>query len=368
MSVTQLVLGIVFSFVLSTALVPLAIRLGLRFSLLDLPGKHKRHKTPTPILGGVALFFTIWITVGLALLIFPNTYQELSPSIFFIFAGALVILLVGLADDLSPLSAWVKLASQAAAGLLLFLGELNVELISTPYGSLDIGPFSVLITVLWVIVLTNAINLIDGLDGLASGVSLIGALVLLVIGELLQVGPVLIFVSALVGFLALFLYYNQYPAKIFLGDSGSMQIGYYFAVFSLIFPVKSYTFSALFIPVLVLGVPILETISSLVRRLVSGKNIMTADRRHLFHYLSLAGFSPRQVVSIFYSLAAVFGMFALAMFFWNRLIVFGYLVFFMVVIFALFFIIILNISPRRRQNQSGGGANGSLRKLRARLK
>ena len=190
MSVMQLILGVVVSFAISCALVPLVIRLGHRFSLLDLPGKHKRHKSPTPILGGVALFFTLWITVGLALLVFPDTYLELSSSIVFIFAGALVILLVGLADDLSPLSAWVKLSAQAAAGLLLFLGELNVELISTPYGSLDIGPLSVFITVLWVIVLTNAINLIDGLDGLASGVSLIGALVLLVIGELLQVGPV----------------------------------------------------------------------------------------------------------------------------------------------------------------------------------
>jgi UDP-GlcNAc:undecaprenyl-phosphate GlcNAc-1-phosphate transferase len=227
---------------------------------------------------------------------------------------------------------------------------LEVELLTVPFRSVHIGDFSVVITVLWVVVLTNAINLIDGLDGLAGGVSLIGAICLLVIGQLYQAGPELVFVLVLIGFLSLFLYYNRYPARIFLGDSGSMQIGYYFAVFSLILPVKSFTAAALYVPLLALGVPLMEILSSMVRRIITGQNIMQADRRHLFHYLSLVGFTRRQVVVIFYSLAVIYGFFAIAMFYWDRLVVFGSLVFFMVVIFAVFFILLTKFSQRKRLN------------------
>ena len=354
---------------LAYLLIPIMIKLGYRLRLLDMPGNHKRHKVPTPLLGGIALFSSSWLTIGIMLLLFPGSFGELGGSILYILAGAIVITLVGLADDFSPLTAWVKLVAQTAAGLTLYLGGLRVELISTPMGSMEIGSFSIIITVLWVIVLTNAINLIDGLDGLAAGVSLIGAIILTVIGLFYEVGAVLLFLTVLSGFLLVFLRFNWHPAKIFLGDSGSMQIGYYFAVFSLIFPLKSYTVSALYLPLLVLGVPILETISSAFRRFVSGKNIMTADRRHLFHYLSILGFSPRQVLSIFYFMAIVFGLSALAMFFWDRVVVFGYLLFFMVVIFALFFILITNVLPRKRENKgNGGGSNGALRRFRSRIK
>ncbi|MFQ5452826.1 MAG: MraY family glycosyltransferase [Candidatus Zixiibacteriota bacterium] len=326
------------------------ITIGYKYSILDQPGLHKRHKKPTPILGGVALFLVFWLTVSICFLFFSNIFEELFGSILFIFLGGLIIFLVGVSDDLSPLSAKIKLTAQIAAGLVLYFGGLKIELISTPYGSIDTGIFSIAITVLWVVVLTNAINLIDGLDGLASGVSLIGAVTLFVIGLLYDVGPVLIFIIVMIGFLSLFLNYNHYPARIFLGDSGSMQIGYYFAVFSLMFPLKSYTATALYVPLLAMGVPLLEVSSSFLRRLVSGKNILRADRRHLFHYLSFLGFSPRQVVIIFEILAIIYGLFALAMFYWDRLIVFGFLIFFMVVIFVIFFILITKYAPRIKAN------------------
>ncbi len=350
MNYIQILSGILISSISAIFIIPLVIKLCHKYSLLDFPGKHKRHKKPMPIFGGVALFITFWMTVFVALLFFENLNTQLSDSIIYIFMGALIILLVGIADDLTPLAAWVKLAAQISAGLVLFFSGLQVEFLSTPFGSVEMSWFSVFITVIWVVMLTNSINLIDGLDGLASGVSLIGAVTLLIISILYQVVEIQIFIAGLIGFLSVFLYFNRYPARIFLGDSGSMQIGYYFAVVSLIFPLKSYTVSALFIPLLVLAVPILESVSSFVRRLITGKNVLGADRRHLFHFLALAGFSPKQTVTIFYSLAVVFGCFALAMFFWDRLIVFGCLVFFMVVIFAIFFIIITNIVPGRIKN------------------
>ena len=340
-------LAIGIPFVIGIFLIPLLIKIGHKYQILDMPGQHKRHKLPIPLLGGVALFITVWITVSVLWLFFGEMFTEISSLLLYIFFGALLILLVGLSDDLKPLSAWVKLLAQIGAGLLLYFGGVDVQYITTPFGSIEIGSFSVFITIIWVVMLTNAINLIDGLDGLATGVSLIAAVTMVIIGQLYQIGGIMVFILSMIGFFIVFLYFNRYPAKIFLGDSGSMQIGYYFAVFSLIFPVKSYTVTALYLPLLALGVPLLEVISSFIRRLMSGKNVMKADRRHLFHYLALFGLSPHQVVIVFYLLAIVYGGFAIGMFYWNRALLFVILVFFMVVIFSIFYIFIIKLSSRK---------------------
>ncbi|MFZ5980005.1 MAG: glycosyltransferase family 4 protein [Candidatus Zixiibacteriota bacterium] len=336
---------VIFSFSLGWLILPYIIRLSHKYELLDMPGRHKRHRQPTPFLGGLALFIVIWLTVLVCFLLMNDANEEFTASLLYIFLGALLIFLVGLSDDLSPVTAWVKLLAQVAAGLVLYMGGLKIDPITIPFlGQVAIGQFSVLITILWVVGLTNAINLIDGLDGLAAGVSLIAVITMTVVGHLYHIGPVMVFAYAMIGFLTVFLYYNRYPARIFLGDSGSLQIGYYFAVISLLVPVKSYTAAALYVPLMVLGVPLLETVISFTRRLLAGKNVMKADRRHIFHYLTLAGLSYRRVVFVFYLLSAIFGFFALAMFYGNRLKVFGFLILFMVVIFALFFIFMTNLN------------------------
>ncbi len=345
------------SFLLALLLTPLSMRLAVRYDLMDLPGQHKRHRRPVPLVGGAVLFVALWGAMTLAVALAADTiYVELTDSYLYVLAGAAIVFLVGLSDDLRPLSAWTKLSAQAAAGLVLYLGGLRIDPVSVPFmGSVDIGPWSILITVVWVVGLTNAINLIDGLDGLAGGVSLVGALTMSVIGSLYQVGPVVLLSYALVGFLLVFLWYNRHPARIFLGDSGSLQIGYYFAVISLLVPLKSYTAAAVYLPLLALGVPILETAASIVRRLLAGKSIVKADRRHLFHYLALAGLSPRTTVYIFWILSAVFGLFALAMYFWDRLIVASLLVLFMVVISCLFLIFMARLSrPTRGRREAEG--------------
>ena len=244
------VVTICISLLISLICIPLVIKLCHTYKILDLPGQHKRHKQPVPLLGGVALFVVVWLTVLATTVIFGNLFDVSLLTVLFIFFGALIILLVGLSDDLKPLSAWVKLLAQIAAGLLLYFGDVSVEFLTTPFGSIDIGSFSIIITILWVVMLTNAINLIDGLDGLATGVSLIAAITMLIIGQLYQTGGILVFILTMIGFFTVFLYYNKYPARIFLGDSGSMQIGEYSAVFSLLFPVKSYTVTALYLPLL----------------------------------------------------------------------------------------------------------------------
>ncbi len=335
-------------------LIPLSIKLSHKYQLLDFPGEHKRHKKPVPFLGGVVLFVSVWLSIFVSSFLFPSMFDGLSVVILFVFLGSLIITLVGVSDDLKPLPAWVKLIAQMASALLLFFGGVDVEFLTTPFGSIELGNYSILITIVWVVMLTNAINLIDGLDGLATGVSLIGAITMLIVGGLYNVGGIMVFILSLTGFFLVFLNYNRYPARIFLGDSGSMQIGFYFAVFSLLFPLKSYTVSALYLPLLALGVPLLEVVSSFTRRLLSGKNIMKADRRHLFHYLGLFGLSPSKVVLVFYLLAIVYGACTIAMYFWDRVIVFSLLLFFMVVIFSIFYIFITKLASRKssfRQNE-----------------
>ena len=345
MNWSTVVTALITSLAVTALVIRPAIVLAERFELVDRPARHKRHNRPVPHVGGAVLFAAMWLAVAVSVIFFPDALRELKASLLFVFAGALIVFLTGFADDLVPLSAWTKLTAQAAAGLVLFLGGLSIDPVTIPFiGSYQIGSLSVVITVVWVVMLTNAINLIDGLDGLAAGVSLIAAMTLAVIGTLYLAGSAVLFAYALVGFLIVFLKYNRYPARIFLGDSGSLQLGYYFAVISLLVPIKSYTAAALYLPMLALGVPLMETVISFSRRLVAGRNVMKADRRHLFHYLSLAGLSPRTVVWIFYLLSAVFGLFALAMYFLNRLVVFGLLVLFMVVISGLFLIFMARLS------------------------
>ncbi len=354
MSYLAMAVTAAIAFLISLVLLPWLIRLGHRHNLLDQPHQHKRHDHPTPFLGGIALFASVWVAVAVGGLVFPDTFSDLAPSWPYIFSGALIIVLVGLSDDLKSLSAGTKLLAQVAAALLVYTGGVRVELLSTPWGSLDIGNWSLIITVLWVVGLTNAINIIDGLDALAGGVSLIGAVTLLFLGRLYEAGGVLAFVTGMVGFLLVFLYYNRPPARIFLGDSGAMQLGFYFAVFSLSVSVKSYAVAALYLPLLALGVPLLETLSSTIRRLASGRKVYKADRRHLFHYLSMMGLSRGRVILVFYALQIVFGGFALAGYYWNRLIVFGLLLIFMVVILTVFYIFISNARARREKDLAGG--------------
>lgn len=346
---------ILLSLALAALIVPASIRFGHKYDLLDHPGKHKRHKRPIPFVGGAALFVVFWGTMVILQLIPITSGFDSVVTLGWMFGGAVVIFGIGLTDDIKPLSAVTKLTAEAAAGVLLYLGGLTIDPMFIPFlGQFTFGHWSILITILWVVGLTNAINLIDGLDGLASGVSLIAAMIMTVLGLIYQAPAVVAVASALSGFLLVFLWFNKYPAKIFLGDSGSLQMGYYFAVISLLVPFKSYTAAALYLPLLALGVPILETAVSIVRRVISGRSVMSADRRHLFHYLALAGLSPRQVVLVFWGLSLVFGLSTLAMFLWDRVLVSIILGLFMVVIFVAFLIFTANL-PRARKDVPKAG-------------
>ncbi len=316
-------------------LVPLVSTLCHRLNLLDIPGQHKSHRIPTPRLGGVAIFIGFWSSIALALWLYPVFSEELGPFMYYIFGGGLVIFLLGCIDDIGDLPAPMKLAAELGVGMILYLEGLQIDVIFIPFhGPAELGFLSLPVTLIWFAGITNCINLIDGLDGLAAGVSAIAALVFLFVGVYFALATVTVFATGMIGACIVFLYFNHYPARIFMGDSGSLFLGYLFAVLSILFPIKTFATAAIFVPILALGVPIFETVLSFSRRVVSGQKFYQADKQHIFHYLTASGLSPSQVVWLFYIVSSIFAVFAGAMFIVDKRLVFTVMVVFMVVIFA----------------------------------
>ncbi|MFQ5607291.1 MAG: glycosyltransferase family 4 protein [Candidatus Zixiibacteriota bacterium] len=349
--------GLLTALSVSLALSVLLNRRLIRFchsrGILDPPGKHKRHSVPTPNIGGVSVFVSVGVALTLALAI--QGIEIISRQWLSVAVGGLLIFLVGLRDDIRPVSAWLKLAAQAAAGVGLYWGGLVVDPLYVPLaGEVHLGAWAVLINIFWVTLLSNAINLIDGLDGLAAGVSLIGAISLSAITVLLNVSEVTLGCVALAGALIGVLYYNLYPARLYLGDSGSLLIGYLFAVFSLLAPIKSTTAAALLPSILALGAPIAETLISFFRRLLAGKSVLKADRKHLFHYLRRIGLGPRATVRAFWAVGAICGAGAIAMLYSEKSLAVLILVALAVAVFGAILILALRL---RRVPQAHGGPN-----------
>jgi UDP-GlcNAc:undecaprenyl-phosphate/decaprenyl-phosphate GlcNAc-1-phosphate transferase len=337
------------AFVASLILVNIIIKVSHKYAIYDYPGQHKRHNKPTPHLGGTAILLASWLAIIISLKLSPESFSGIKPVIPNIFLGSLLIYFIGVIDDFHPVPAWGKLSAQVIAGLILYSGGLSIKLVSLPIiGSTSVDGFSVVITVLWVVALSNAINLIDGLDGLAAGVSIIAYASMAVIGMLYAVEAAVVISLALTGAIFAFWLYNRYPAKIFMGDNGALLIGYFFAVVSLAVPIKSYTTAALFMPLVALAVPLIEALSSFTRRLMAGQNVMTADRRHIFHYLSYAGLNQKQVVYLFYLSGLFFGIISVGMFVFERMLLLTILLLFMVVILVLYFIFIFRMKRGRQ--------------------
>ena len=304
--------SLAFSFVATRDVRDLATRRG--WVSLPRDGRHI-HQAPLPRLGGVAIFmaFSVSLGVWLALsLIFPRLLEGLAPATLLrIYVPACLIFALGIYDDLRGAGPYLKFTVQAIAAVLLFAGGMRV--LSLPLIFSHSLPWFVglPLTVLWVVAVTNAFNLIDGLDGLAAGSALFSTLVFFVVslvdhswlGSLMSV--------TLAGAILGFLRFNFNPATIFLGDSGSLFIGFVLSALALAGAQKAPTFVAVAIPVVSFGLPILETLLSILRRLISGRPVFTADREHIHHKLLQMGFSHRQVVVVLYAVSAVFAMLSL---------------------------------------------------------
>src|SRR6266576_3156585 len=274
------------------------------------------HQVPLPRLGGVPVFLSFLIAVAitwLASLRFPALAAGFSiRSLLVVLGPATLIFLLGLYDDIHSLGPYTKFAVQGVAATLLFAGGLRILDLPVLFGARHLGWYiGFPITVLWVIGITNAFNLIDGLDGLAAGSALFSTFVVFVVALSSGSSPVSLLTIALAGAILGFLRFNFNPATIFLVDCGSLFIGFMLSALALQGAEKAPTIVAVAIPVVSFGLPILETALSVIRRLISGRPVFTADREHIHHKLLQRGLSHRQVVIILYAVSAVFALLSL---------------------------------------------------------
>jgi len=264
----------------------------------------------------VAIFLAFLVSLAAAVAIAslrPDLYFGLSTRVLTtILVPGFVVFLLGLYDDVRSVSPAVKFAVQAAAGAMLWLGGLRILEIPVLFGSYHLPWFIGLsLTIIWVLGITNAFNLIDGLDGLAAGSAHFSTLAVFVVALLTQSSLVALLTVALTGAILGFLRFNFNPATIFLGDSGSLFIGFMLSALALEGAQKAPTVIAVAIPVVSFGLPILETSLSVLRRLIGGRPVFTADREHIHHKLLQMGLSHRQVVIVLYAVSALFGLLSL---------------------------------------------------------
>ncbi|PLR78259.1 undecaprenyl-phosphate alpha-N-acetylglucosaminyl 1-phosphate transferase [Bacillus sp. V3-13] len=295
-------LTLIICFLATILITPLVKKLAFKIGATDKPNKRKVHQNIMPRLGGLAIYLSFLIGI---LIIQPEESYHLP-----ILIGSIIIILTGMIDDVREISPKLKLAGQiAAAFIVVVMGGMNVEFINLPFGGgkVHLGVFSIPLTMLWIIGITNAINLIDGLDGLAAGVSTI-ALLTIAGMAFVMVNPYVLIVALIVAVATIgFLFFNFYPAKIFMGDTGALFLGYIIAVLSLL-GFKNVTFISLIIPIIILGVPISDTFFAIVRRLVNRQPLSAPDKSHLHHCLLRTGFSHRQTVLLIYSMSAILGL------------------------------------------------------------
>lgn len=297
-------LALIAAFVASVLLTPLVKKLAYRVGAVDRPNYRKVHAKIMPRLGGLAIF--------LAFLIGILIYRPENDAMIAILIASFIIILTGVLDDMLEISAKSKFLGQTiAAAIVIFFGDIQLASINLPFGGeLDFGYLSIPLTLIWIVGITNAINLIDGLDGLAAGVSTIALLTLaamaLIMNDVFVLMMALILAASSFGFL----FYNFHPAKIFMGDTGALFLGFIISVLALL-GFKNVTFVSLIIPIIMLGVPISDTFFAIVRRLLNKQPPFQPDKSHLHHRLLSIGFTHRQTVLIIYGIAAMFGLAAI---------------------------------------------------------
>ncbi len=308
-------ISFILAFIVALCATPIAKKIAVKLGAVDIPKDDRRvHKKPIARLGGLA------IVTGFFMAILFNIFNDMAnDSIYFalnkqmkgLLAGILIIVAVGMVDDIYQLKAKVKLVFQIIAAVIVVASGTKIEVI---YGITEISPYiTIPLTICWIVGITNAINLIDGLDGLAAGVSSIASLSLFFVSLIFNRLDAAIITAILAGSTLGFLPYNFNPAKIFMGDTGSTFLGFTLAVISIQGTLKSYTLVAIAIPLLVLGLPLFDTIFAVLRRLVSGKSIMEADRGHLHHKLIDMGLSQRQSVVAMYAASGALGLCAVVL-------------------------------------------------------
>ncbi len=314
LSLTQLVMvavSMTAAFVMSFAATPVIKTFARKIGAMDVPRDDRRmHDHPIPRLGGLAIFLGFLLSVLL--------FAQITKQVRGILLGSVVIVIIGVMDDTFTLKPWMKLLGQIAAAVIAIMHGIEINVLTNPIqlfseGYLVLNWLSLPITLIWIVAITNAVNLIDGLDGLSVGVSAIASVTMLVISLLVSESNVAIILAALVGACVGFIPYNINPAKIFAGDTGALLLGYILSTMSIIGLFKTYAIISFAVPFIVLGLPIFDTAWAFFRRIAKGQKPWMPDRQHLHHRLMNLGLSQKQAVAILYCVSIVLGLSAVVL-------------------------------------------------------
>lgn len=321
----DIAIAFLLAFITAFMMTPYSIKLAIKVGAVDIPKDNRRmHSRPIPKLGGIAVI--CGFIVSMCYLIFTMTIEnegnlDLFQEHYFMkiigyFLGAFVLGITCFIDDIKNIKPLVKLSGQLLAAIIVTSFGLRLGNINLPFiHSAEINELiSIILTIGWIVGITNAINLMDGLDGLSSGITLISCLSLLIIFALNNSPTIaIIMITALAGAIVGFLPYNFNPAKTFIGDTGSNFLGYTLSIVSILGVAKTYTAAVIVLPIIVLGLPIFDTIWAIFRRIIKEKSfkaVFKADKGHLHHRIVRRGFSTKQAVYILYGISACCGMFA----------------------------------------------------------
>ncbi|WP_017187202.1 glycosyltransferase family 4 protein [Alkalibacillus haloalkaliphilus] len=304
MNFTILIISFIVALITALIMTPIVRRIAIKYRIVDCPDERKMHTEDKPYLGGIAIFSGVMVAY---IMFWPDHEHQLA-----IIVGAFIMLLTGFFDDLFNLRPVYKLAGQGLAAMIIVSSGLLIEKINIPlFGEIELNNLSIIVTIIWILAVSNAINLIDGLDGLAAGVTSIALSAILVMSFIEGNFAAAFLAIILLGSNLGFLYYNFNPAKIYMGDSGSLFLGYMVAIISMLGLFKNVALFSFIIPLMVVAVPIVDTLFTIVRRLKNGESIMTADRKHIHHQLIDAGLSHRAAVLVIYLFSGLFGALAI---------------------------------------------------------
>ncbi len=296
------VVAFICAALIAYALTPSVRVLAFKIGAIDVPLNSRRvHKKPIPRIGGLAIYISFLITTAI--------FGDFSKTLITVWIGGGVLVLTGIIDDIFRLNAWIKLFIQIVTAIFAVLNGMQIEGVYLgEYYSL--GVFSIPLTIFWIVGLTNAINLIDGLDGLACGITAIGTgslfLVVLLKGDYINAVIFAIMLGSCLGFLP----FNTNPARIFMGDTGALFLGYAMAIFSISGTFKLHTMLSFLIPIIIFAIPIFDTLFSIIRRLIKKQSPFKPDRGHIHHKLLDMGFTQKETVNILYCSCGIMGLVA----------------------------------------------------------
>ena len=331
------------TFLTSALLVPLVKKIAIHVNALDIPNERKVHKVPMPRLGGLAIFLSFMLGYML--------YARENTLMLSVLMGSFLIILCGIVDDINPVKARYKFIVQLiAAGTFVIYGKLALTEVSIFGLTLNfVAPWSYIVTILFVVAIMNAINLIDGIDGLAAGISSIYFITISVIALILnQMGGLDIILAIIMAGATLgFLVHNFPPASIFMGDTGSLFLGYIISVIALL-GFKAATLTSLIVPICILAIPIFDTLSAIIRRLLKGESIGTPDKEHFHHQLLKMKFSPKKTVLIIYFITILFSSVSVFFAIGDQLI--SIIIYLVLMVFFIFIVMKTDILFQHKKN------------------